>query len=188
MCRDCGGRTSSCEIIACCGATQRLQYWKVMVLHLIKLAVGVADLAHMKKLQPAAGSSGRQPPRSPHWSIPGTRRAARRSCCRRSLILGGAWRHPLPPGAGRLRRGSEEEAHKYCKDQGQSGRSSDRAARLPGLPGLALLQAEDPARPSKGDTGDMPGNGQRAEEARPALMPASCLGRRGGRHEHQAAN
>ena len=38
-----------------------------MVLHLIKLAVGVDDLAHMKKVQASRRKQRRQAPRSPHW-------------------------------------------------------------------------------------------------------------------------
>ena len=48
-----------------------------MVLHLIKLAVGVDDLAHMKKLQAARRKQRRQKPGSPHWVY--TRNTPRRS-------------------------------------------------------------------------------------------------------------
>ena len=39
----------------------------MMALHLIKLAVGVDDLGHMKKVQAARRKQRRQSPRSPHW-------------------------------------------------------------------------------------------------------------------------
>ena len=38
-----------------------------MVLHLIKLAVGVNDLAHLKTVQAERRRQRRQAPRSPHW-------------------------------------------------------------------------------------------------------------------------
>ena len=56
-----------------------------MVLHLIKLAVGVDDLAHMKKLQANRRKQRRQPPRSPHWVY--TRNTPRRS---EELLAGGS--------------------------------------------------------------------------------------------------
>src|SRR5258708_32805903 len=56
-----------------------------MVLHLIKLAVGVNDLAHMKKVQAARRKQRRQSPRSPHWVY--TRNTPRRAA---ELLAGGA--------------------------------------------------------------------------------------------------
>ena len=48
-----------------------------MVLHLIKLAVGVDDVAQMKKFQAARRKQRRQSPRSPHWVF--TRNTPRRA-------------------------------------------------------------------------------------------------------------
>ena len=56
-----------------------------MALHLIKLAVGVDDLPHMKKLQAARRKQRRQSPRSPHWVY--TRNTPRRS---EELLDGGS--------------------------------------------------------------------------------------------------
>ena len=56
-----------------------------MALHLIKLAVGVNDLAHMKKVQAARRKQRRQSPRSPHWVY--TRNTPRRAD---ELLAGGS--------------------------------------------------------------------------------------------------
>ena len=56
-----------------------------MAVHLIKLAVGVDDLAHMKKVQAARRKQRRQSPRSPHWVY--TRNTPRRS---EELLDGGS--------------------------------------------------------------------------------------------------
>src|ERR1700687_1718090 len=56
-----------------------------MALHLIKLAVGVDDLAHMKKVQAARRKQRRQSPRSPHWVY--TRNTPRRAA---ELLAGGS--------------------------------------------------------------------------------------------------
>ena len=56
-----------------------------MALHLIKLAVGVDDLPHMKKLQAARRKQRRQSPRSPHWVY--TRNTPRRA---KELLDGGS--------------------------------------------------------------------------------------------------
>ena len=56
-----------------------------MALHLIKLAVGVNDLAHMKTVQAARRKQRRQTPRSPHWVY--TRNTPRRAD---ELLAGGS--------------------------------------------------------------------------------------------------
>src|SRR3954471_4263685 len=56
-----------------------------MVLHLIKLAVGVDSLAHMKVVQAARRKQRRQSPRSPHWVY--TRNTPRRA---EELLAGGS--------------------------------------------------------------------------------------------------
>ena len=55
-----------------------------MTLHLIKLAVGVDDLAHMKKVQAARRRERGQSARSPHWVY--TRNSPRRG----EDLLGGS--------------------------------------------------------------------------------------------------
>src|ERR1700755_163501 len=56
-----------------------------MALHLIKLAVGVNDLAHMKTVQAARRQQRRPTPRSPHWVY--TRNTPRRAD---ELLAGGS--------------------------------------------------------------------------------------------------
>ncbi len=56
-----------------------------MALHLIKLAVGVDSVAHMKDLQAARRRQRRQSPRSPHWVF--TRNTPRRA---EELLDGGS--------------------------------------------------------------------------------------------------
>src|SRR4029450_12412846 len=88
-----------------------------MVLHLIKLAVGVDDLAHMRKLQAMRRKQRRQGPRSPHWVY--TRNTPRRA---EELLSGGSlyW---VVRGVIRCRQElvgfeedfDKEEAHKDCR-------------------------------------------------------------------------
>jgi hypothetical protein len=56
-----------------------------MALHLIKLAVGVDDLSHMKEVQAGRRKQRRQGPRSPHWVY--TRNTPRRA---EELVAGGS--------------------------------------------------------------------------------------------------
>ena len=88
-----------------------------MSLHLIKLAVGVDDLAHMKKVQAARRKQRHQGPRTPHWVY--TRNTPRRA---EELLQGGSlyW---VVRGVIRCRQElvgfeedfDKEEAHKYCR-------------------------------------------------------------------------
>jgi len=88
-----------------------------MVLHLIKLAVGVDDLAHMKKLQAARRKQRRQTPRSPHWVF--TRNTPRRP----DELLDGGSLYWVVRGVIRCRQElvgfdedfDKEEARKYCR-------------------------------------------------------------------------
>src|SRR5580704_1033413 len=72
-----------------------------------------------------------------------------RAADRRIALLGGARRHPLPPGAGWLRGGFRQgQRQEILSNQGQAYPHPDRAADLQGLPGLALLRLRTrPARP-----------------------------------------
>jgi hypothetical protein len=130
-----------------------------MVLHLIKLAVGVDDLAHMKNLQANRRKQRRQPPRSPHWVY--TRNTPRRS---EELLAGGSlyW---VVRGVIRCRQElvgfdedfDREEAHKYCKIKVKRSiiPTAPRACRA--FQGWRYFAATDvPPDLSKGDTGDMP--------------------------------
>src|SRR5260370_40446893 len=87
-----------------------------MVLHLIKLAVGVNDLAHMKKVQAARRKQRRQSPRSPHWVY--TRNTPRRAA---ELLAGGA---PYWAGGGVIRRrpGPGGSAEDFDQGRGKKNR------------------------------------------------------------------
>ena len=124
-----------------------------MALHLIKLAVGVDDLAHMKKVQAARRKQRRQSPRSPHWVY--TRNTPRRA----DDLLDGGSLYWVVRGVIRCRQelvGFEEDfdedsGKKYCRNQGQAQPRADRAAHLQGLPGLALPRSRArAARPVEG--------------------------------------
>ena len=121
-----------------------------MVLHLIKLAVGVDDLAHMKMVQAARRKQRRQSPRSPHWVY--TRNTPRRA---EELLQGGSlyWvvrgvircRQELVGFERGFRQGRGPE---ILPDQGPADPDADRAAGLQGLPGLALLSTPTTRRPT----------------------------------------
>ena len=138
-----------------------------MVLHLIKLAVGVDDLAHMKKVQAARRKQRRQGPRSPHWVY--TRNTPRRA---EELLHGGSlyW---VVRGVIRCRQElvgfeedfDKEEAHKYCRIKVKRTIVADRAARLPAFQGWRYFEPRRrPARPVEGrHRRHADGNGRRAE-------------------------
>jgi hypothetical protein len=130
-----------------------------MVLHLIKLAVGVDDLAHMKKVQAARRKQRRQGPRSPHWVY--TRHMPKRV---EELLQGGSlyW---VVRGVIRCRQElvgfeedfDKEEARKYCRIQVKRTivPTAPRACRA--FQGWRYYDGDDaPPDLSKGDTGDMP--------------------------------
>jgi hypothetical protein len=130
-----------------------------MVLHLIKLAVGVDDLAHMKKVQAARRKQRRQTPRSPHWVY--TRNTPRRS---EELLQGGSlyW---VVRGVIRCRQElvgfdedfDKEEARKYCRIKLKRTliRTAPQACRA--FQGWRYLEPDRaPPDISQGDSGDMP--------------------------------
>src|ERR1051325_4050318 len=88
-----------------------------MALHLIKLAVGVDDLAHMKKVQAARRKQGGQSTRSPYWVY--TRNTPRRSEER----LSGGSLYWVVRGVIRCRQElvgfeehiAEDDGRKYCR-------------------------------------------------------------------------
>lgn len=116
MCRDCGEPVDRSKYSGAVAAQPRY-HRAVMVLHLIKLAVGVDDLAHMKQVQSARRKQRRQGPRTPHWVY--TRNTPRRA---EELLQGGSlyW---VIRGVIRCRQElvgfeedfDKEEAHKYCR-------------------------------------------------------------------------
>lgn len=130
-----------------------------MALHLIKLAVGVDDLSHMKKVQASRRKERRQSPRSPHWVY--TRNTPKRA---EELLAGGSlyW---VVRGVIRCRQvlvGFEED---YDKESGKRFcRIKLKRALVPTAPkACKAFQGwryfdEERAPPdlSRGDTGDMP--------------------------------
>ncbi len=130
-----------------------------MVLHLIKLAVGVDDLAHMKVVQSARRKQRRQSPRSPHWVY--TRNSPRRA---EELLAGGSlyW---VVRGVIRCRQElvgfeqdfDKEEARKYCRIKVRRTLVPTAPQACKAFQGWRYL-APDSAPPdlSQGDTADMP--------------------------------
>jgi Uncharacterized conserved protein len=130
-----------------------------MVLHLIKLAVGVDDLAHMKKLQANRRKQRASRRARRTGSIHGTRRAAPRNCWPAVRSIG--WCAASSAAATELVGFDEdfdkEEAHKYCKIKVKRTiiRTAPRACRA--FQGWRYFKPGDaPPDLSKGDTGDMP--------------------------------
>ena len=129
-----------------------------MVLHLIKLAVGVDDLAHMKKLQAMRRKQRGQAPRSPHWVYT-------RNTPRRMDELEGGSLYWVVRGVIRCRQElvgfdedfDREEARKYC-------RIKVRRTLVPTAPRACrafqgwryLIPGDAPPDLSRGDTSDMP--------------------------------
>ena len=129
------------------------------MLHLIKLAVGVDDLAHMKKVQAARRKQRRQSPRSPHWVY--TRNTPRRS----EELLDGGSLYWVVRGVIRCRQElvgfdddfDREEARKYCRIQVKRTliRTAPQACKA--FQGWRYLEPDRaPPDLSHGDTSDMP--------------------------------
>ena len=130
-----------------------------MALHLIKLAVGVDDLAHMKKVQAARRKQRRQSPRSPHWVY--TRNTPRRS----EELLDGGSLYWVVRGVIRCRQElvgfdddfDREEARKYCRIKVKRTliRTAPQACKA--FQGWRYLEPDRaPPDLSHGDTSDMP--------------------------------
>jgi hypothetical protein len=130
-----------------------------MVLHLIKLAVGVDDLAHMKILQASRRKQRRQGPRSPHWVY--TRNSPRRA---EELLAGGSlyWvvrgiiscRQEL---VGFEEHVDDEDGRRYCRIQVRRSliRTAPRVCKA--FQGWRYLSADSaPPDLSSGDSADMP--------------------------------
>ena len=129
------------------------------MLHLIKLAVGVDDLAHMKKVQAARRKQRRQSPRSPHWVY--TRNTPRRS----EELLDGGSLYWVVRGVIRCRPElvgfdddfDREEARKYCRIKVKRTliRTAPQACKA--FQGWRYLEPDRaPPDLSHGDTSDMP--------------------------------
>ncbi len=130
-----------------------------MALHLIKLAVGVDDLAHMKQLQAARHKQRRQSPRSPYWVY--TRNTPRRA----GELLDGGSLYWVVRGVIRCRQelvGFEEDAdaedgRKYCRIKVRRTLVSTAPQTCKAFQGWRYLESERaPPDLSKGDTADMP--------------------------------
>jgi len=130
-----------------------------MVLHLIKLAVGVDDLAHMKKVQAARRKQRRQSPRSPHWVY--TRNFPRRA----EELLDGGSLYWVVRGVIRCRQefvGFEqdfdrEEARKYCRIKVRRTLVSTAPQACRAFQGWRYFEPDDaPPDLSRGDTSDVP--------------------------------
>lgn len=130
-----------------------------MVLHLIKLAVGVDDLAHMKEVQAARRRQRRQSPRSPHWVY--TRNFPRRA----EELLDGGSLYWVVRGVIRCRQelvGFEqdfdrEEARKYCRIKVRRTLVSTAPQACRAFQGWRYLEPDDaPPDLSRGDTSDVP--------------------------------
>jgi hypothetical protein len=130
-----------------------------MVLHLIKLAVGVDNLAHMKKVQAARRKQRRQASRGPHWVF--TRNTPRRA---EELLAGGSlyW---VVRGVIRCRQElvgfdedfDKEEARKYCRIKLKRTLIPTAPRAFRAFQGWRYYKPEDaPPDLSKGDTSDMP--------------------------------
>lgn len=130
-----------------------------MVLHLIKLAVGVDDLAHMKKVQAARRKQRRQNPRSPHWVY--TRNFPRRA----EELLDGGSLYWVVRGVIRCRQelvGFEqdfdrEEARKYCRIKVRRTLITTAPQACRAFQGWRYFEPDDaPPDLSRGDTRDVP--------------------------------
>lgn len=128
-------------------------------MHLIKLAVGVEDLAHMKHVQANRRKQRRQKPGSPHWVF--TRNTPRRA----EELLDGGSLYWVVRGVIRCRQElvgfeedfDKEEARKYCKIKVKRTivRTAPRACKA--FQGWRYLKPEDaPPDIARGDSGDMP--------------------------------
>lgn len=130
-----------------------------MVLHLIKLAVGVDDLVHMKKVQAARRKQRHQGPRSPHWVY--TRNMPKRA---EELLQGGSlyW---VVRGVIRCRQElvgfdedfDKEEARKYCRIKVRRTLIGTAPQACKAFQGWRYFDSDRaPPDLSKGDTSDMP--------------------------------
>ena len=130
-----------------------------MVLHLIKLAVGVEDLAHMKKVQAARRRQRGQSARSPHWVY--TRNTPRRAD---ALLAGGSlfW---VVRGVIRCRQEllgfeehiDEDDGKKYCRIKVKRSLIATAPRTCKAFQGWRYLEPERaPPDLADGDTADMP--------------------------------
>lgn len=137
----------------------RPRYPHFMPLHLIKLAVGVDNLAHMKEVQASRRKQRRQKPSTPHWVY--TRNTPRRG---EELLKGGSlyW---VIRGVIRCRQElvgfeedfDKEEAHKYCRIQVKRTIVPTAPKTCKAFQGWRYLDPRNaPPDLASGDSADMP--------------------------------
>ena len=128
-----------------------------MALHLIKLAVGVEDLAHMKTVQAARRRQRGQSPRSPHWVY--TRNTPRRA----EELLDGGSLYWVVRGVIRCRQElvgfdediDAEDGRKYCRIQVKRTLVPTAPRTCKAFQGWRYLTVADaPPDLSKGDNDD----------------------------------
>jgi len=135
------------------------RYPGVMSLHLIKLAVGVDNLAHMKEVQASRRKQRRQKPSTPHWVY--TRNTPRRG---EELLKGGSlyW---VIRGVIRCRQElvgfeedfDKEEAHKYCRIKVKRTIVPTAPKTCKAFQGWRYLDEKNaPPDLASGDSADMP--------------------------------
>jgi hypothetical protein len=121
-----------------------------MALHLIKLAVGVTDLAQMKRLQAQRRKERRQGPRAPHWVY--TRNTPRRLYwvvkgvvrCRQELV-------------GFEEDFDEDSSKKYCRIKVKRTIVATAPVAFKPFQGWRYLEPERaPPDLSRSDSRDMP--------------------------------
>ena len=139
----------------------RLRYQApAMALHLIKLAVGVDDPGHMKKLQAARRKQRGQGPRTPHWVY--TRNMPKRA---EELLSGGGSLYWVVRGVISVRQElvgfvedyDKESGKKFCRIQVKRALIFTAPRACKPFQGWRYFEAERaPPDLSKGDSGDMP--------------------------------
>src|SRR5258708_17447965 len=115
-----------------------------MVLQWIKLAVGVNDIAHMKKVEAARRKQRRQSPRSPHWVY------ARNTPRRAAELLAGGSLYWVVRGVIRCRQelvGFEEDfdkdsGKKYCRIKVKRTLAPTAPRTCKGFPGSRYFAAD----------------------------------------------
>ena len=130
-----------------------------MALHLIKLADGVADFAHMKRLQANRRKERRQGPRTPHWVY--TRNTPRRP----DELLDGGSLYWVVKGVVRCRQElvgfeedfDEDDGKKYCRIKVKRTIVATAPVAFKPFQGWRYLESERaPPDLSRGDARNMP--------------------------------
>lgn len=129
-----------------------------MPLHLIKLAVGVTDVPHLKRLQAARRTERRQKAGSPHWVF--TRNTPKRA----AELLDGGSLYWIVKGVVRCRQrlvgldqDIDDEGRPYCRIRVQRSIVQTAPAAWKAFQGWRYLEADRaPPDLSAGDSADLP--------------------------------